>query len=101
MIYSSGQLAFDANGSISGDVASQTRTTLANLAEVLAAHGCGLADVVKATIWLRNESDFAAFNEAYAAVFGEHRPARSTTIAGLAIPSALVEIEAIAELPQN
>jgi 2-iminobutanoate/2-iminopropanoate deaminase len=40
--------------------------------------------------------DFGEFNEAYAAFLGEHRPARSTTRADLMLPSAKIEIEAIA-----
>ena len=65
-------------------------------ATVLATSGLGLNDVVKTTIWLTRREDFAAFNEAYAAKFGDHRPARSTTICDLALGEALIEIEAVA-----
>lgn len=95
-VYSAGQLGFDASGRIQGGIGEQTRTALANLRAVLAAEGLGLDDVVKTTVWLRHAGDFTAFNAAYAAAFGAHRPARSTVISELVLPDALVEIEAIA-----
>jgi 2-iminobutanoate/2-iminopropanoate deaminase len=52
--------------------------------------------VAKTTIWLTDMADFAAFNVAYAEAFGPDIPARSTVTSALAIPGALVEIEAIA-----
>jgi 2-iminobutanoate/2-iminopropanoate deaminase len=67
---------------------------LANLAAVLATEGASLAQVVKTTVYLRHIDDFAAMNEVYAEVFGEHRPARATVgVAGLPM-GALVEIDA-------
>jgi len=96
LVFLSGQLAFDAHGTVSGDIATQTRRCLERLEQVLRDAGLSLTQVVKCTIWLRHESDFSAFNEAYAAYFGAHKPARSTVISGLAVPAALVEIEAVA-----
>lgn len=99
LVFVSGQLAFGPDGSIEGDVAAQTRRCLQNLAATLGQAGLGLSDVVKTTVWLREAADFAAFNAAYAEVFGPHRPARSTVVSALVLPQARVEIEAIARLP--
>jgi len=96
LVFLSGQIAFDQDGAITGDAATQTRRCLQRLENVLHDAGLTLSQVVKCTIWLRHESDFAAFNDAYALYFGAHKPARSTVISGLALPDALVEIEAIA-----
>ncbi|WP_430391692.1 RidA family protein [Dyella sp. 20L07] len=96
LVFLSGQLAFDEEGNIEGDVAQQTTRCLQRLERVLADVGLTPYQIVKCTIWLRHEEDFAAFNGAYAAYFGTHKPARSTVISGLAIPAARVEIEAIA-----
>lgn len=96
LVFLSGQLSIEAGQFVDGDVAVQTRQVLDNISSVLSSLGLGLGDVVKTTVWLRQASDFAAFNETYASAFGEFRPARSTVIAGLAVPQALVEIEAIA-----
>lgn len=96
LVFVSGQLSFDAAGRIVGsDVSAQTTQVLRNLEAVIEKAGLKLRDVVKTTVWLRNQSDFAAFNESYAHYFGELRPSRSTLICGLALPDALVEIEAI------
>lgn len=99
----SGQMAFDAQLRIVGDdVAAQTRTCLDRIQAALADHGLGLAQVVKATVWLRRVEDFAEFNRTYEAVLREHTPqapARSTVRADLMVPEALVEIEVVAHAP--
>ncbi|RZL94838.1 MAG: RidA family protein [Variovorax sp.] len=100
LVFVSGQMAFDADGRIEGDdVDHQTGHCLARIDAILRARGLGLADVVKATVWLTRVDDFAAFNRSYAATFSAlacPAPARSTVRADLMVPGALVEIEAIA-----
>ena len=97
LVFLSGQLAFDADGKISqSDIAGQTQQVLANLVRVLESTNLTLSDVVKTSVWLTQASDFPVFNETYAKVFGDIRPARSTVISGLAHPQAVVEIDAIA-----
>jgi 2-iminobutanoate/2-iminopropanoate deaminase len=52
-------------------------------------------------VFLTNVQDFAAMNAAYAEVFGDSKPARSTVgVAALPLPGAKVEIEAIAYKPR-
>ncbi|CAN5406021.1 RidA family protein [soil metagenome] len=96
----SGQMAFDANLRIMGDgVAAQTQVCLARIADILQTEGLGLADVVKATVWLARVDDFAEFNRQYESIFRaatSTAPARSTVRADLMVPDALVEIEVIA-----
>ena len=99
-IYLSGALAFTPNGTISdGDAATQTRMVLESLEALLKAKGLDRSAIVKTTVWLIDRGDFPAFNHAYAEFFGAHRPARATTICELALPGALVEIEAVAHRP--
>ncbi|AYA37746.1 RidA family protein [Hymenobacter oligotrophus] len=74
----------------------QTRQALANLGTVLSAHGLGLQDIVKTTVFLKNFADFQRMNAVYAEVFGEHRPARTTVEVSRLPLEALVEIECIA-----
>ena len=96
-LYLSGQLAFDAEGRIQDrDAGAQTTQTLQNIQATLETLGLSPSDIVKATVWLRDTADFPAFNDAYAAFFAEHRPARSTIISDLVLPQARVEIEVIA-----
>ncbi|NBT32233.1 MAG: RidA family protein [Rhodobacteraceae bacterium] len=97
LIFCSGALGVDANFKlVEGGVAAQTRQAIANLQAVLAEAGATLADVAKTTVWLTDLSNFAEFNAVYAEAFGDSLPARSTVTSALAIPGALVEIEAIA-----
>ena len=100
LIFCSGALGVDANFQlVEGGIAAQTKAAIANLQAVLAHAGATLSDVAKTTVWLTDMADFAAFNAAYAEAFGSHAPARSTVTSALAIPGALVEIEAIACAP--
>jgi 2-iminobutanoate/2-iminopropanoate deaminase len=97
LIFCSGALGVDANFKlVEGGIAAQTRQAIANLEAVLAQADATLADVAKTTVWLTDLADFAEFNAAYAEALGGHIPARSTVTSALAIPGALVEIEAIA-----
>lgn len=96
LVFLSGQLSIAAGQFVDGDVVAQTNQVLENISAVLGGVGLTRVDVIKTTVWLTQASDFAAFNATYAAFFGEHRPARSTVIAGLALPQALVEIEVVA-----
>lgn len=100
LIFCSGALGVDASFKlVDGGVAPQTRQAIANLVQVLAEAGATLKDVAKTTIWLTDPADFAAFNAEYAKAFGADVPARSTVISALALPGAVVEIEAIAVVP--
>ncbi|OGA18985.1 MAG: hypothetical protein A3H32_20975 [Betaproteobacteria bacterium RIFCSPLOWO2_02_FULL_63_19] len=49
----------------SADIREQTRRTLANLANILAAAGLSMANVVNMRVVLRHTEDFPAFNEAF------------------------------------
>lgn len=94
----SGQLAFDGSGGIDGDISLQTTRCLERLEAVLKEYGLDRNALIKTTVWLTSADSFSAFDAAYAGFFGDHRPARSTTVAALVVPSALVEIEGIAKL---
>ncbi len=98
-IITSGQIPIDpASGTIvDGGIEAQTRQAIKNLSAVLTASGSSLEKVVKTTCFLKNISDFAAFNSIYAEYFTE-RPARSCVEVSSLPKGALVEIEVIAEL---
>ncbi len=97
-IFVSGQVAIDpANQQfIAGDVAAQTDRAMRNLAGILKAAGSNLEKVVRATVFLKNMSDFAAMNEVYGKYFGSAPPARSTVEVARLPKDALVEIDVIA-----
>ena len=97
-IFVSGQVAIDpANQQfIAGDVAAQTDRAIRNLAGILKAAGSSLEKVVRASVFLKNMSDFAAMNEVYGKYFGSAPPARSTVEVARLPKDALVEIDVIA-----
>lgn len=80
MVYVSGQLpVVRATGKlIDGGIREQTVQLFENLRAILEAAGSSLANVVKVTVFIAEWSDFAAFNEAYSALFEAPFPARST-----------------------
>jgi len=92
-LISSGQLGL-VDGHLVDGVAAQTTQAIANVETLLAGHGATLADVVKTLVFLEDMGDFAEMNEAYAAAFGGHRPARSTVGVAALPMAAAVEIEA-------
>ncbi|WP_298925056.1 RidA family protein [uncultured Ramlibacter sp.] len=92
-IFLSGQLAMQADATIvAGDVQVQTKFVLERIAATLQEVGSSMGDVVKATVWLANLDDFAAFNEEYKKHFSAGLPTRSTVEAKL-YKGALVEVE--------
>ncbi|CAM4201604.1 RidA family protein [Bordetella muralis] len=99
LVFVSGQMAFGEGFRLIGDdVATQTHVCLENIERQLKAAGLTARDIVKATVWLTRTEDFAAFDAAYGAFFGDATlPARSTVRADLMVPGALIEIEAIAQ----
>jgi 2-iminobutanoate/2-iminopropanoate deaminase len=97
-IFTSGQIAIDPASQqvIDGDVAAQTDRVLRNLSEILEAAGSGLGKVVRATVFLKNMSDFAAMNAVYGKYFSSAPPARSTVEVARLPKDVLVEIDVIA-----
>ena len=98
-VFVSGQAALGEDGAIiDGGITTQTHLTIQRLIAVLEAAGCSLKDVVKATVWLDDARDFAAFNKVYGEYFGDAPPARSTLVSPLVVDGK-VEIELLAYRP--
>jgi 2-iminobutanoate/2-iminopropanoate deaminase len=97
-IYTAGQIPIDptTGNFVEGGIAAQTRQVLENLKAVLEAGGSALERVVKATVFLKNMSDFAAMNEVYAQYLGSAKPARSTVAVAELPRDALIEIDLVA-----
>jgi enamine deaminase RidA (YjgF/YER057c/UK114 family) len=113
-IYVSGHIAKVANPNAAkgstemyGDTKTQTLSVLQQIQDELAAQQLSMADVVMVHVFLMGDPanggkmDFAAMNAGYTQFFGSkqqpNKAARSTVqVVALAVPGALVEIEAIA-----
>ena len=96
----SGQLGLDpATGALVGDdVQAQTRQSLTNISNILAAGGASMADVVETTVLLADIADFAAMNEVYAEFFEAPYPARAAFQVAALPAGAKVEIKAVARV---
>jgi len=97
-VYTSGQIPLcPQTGEIVGvDAAAQCEQVIRNLKAVLEAGGASLETVFKATCFLTDMADFAAFNAVYEKYFPQ-KPARSCVAVKQLPRNVLVEIEAIAK----
>jgi 2-iminobutanoate/2-iminopropanoate deaminase len=80
-----------------GDIGSETRLELTNMASILEAAGSNLASVVKVSIHLASLDDFDGMNEAYSEFFPSNCPVRTTTQAVLR-SGRKIEIDCIARM---
>jgi 2-iminobutanoate/2-iminopropanoate deaminase len=102
-LYVSGQIPLDPRtGQIeSPDIADQTRQTIENLKAIVEFTGGALVSVVKTTVYMRSLLDFEVMNEVYAEFFPFRPPARATVEVSNLPKDALIEIDAIAILPER
>lgn len=99
MVFTSGQIAINpaTNAVEATDIQGQTEQVMKNLGEVLKEAGSSFEKAVKTTCFLKNMSDFAAFNEVYGKYFTS-KPARSCVAVKELPKDVLVEVEVIAEV---
>ena len=102
LIFTSGQIGLDPQtGNLVEGIDAQSLRVMENLKEVLASAGCTFADVVKFTVFIADLKDFALVNKIMADQVPEPFPARSCVQIAALPKGALVEIEAIAQIPQK
>lgn len=90
-------LPVDAAGRlVEGAIGEQTTQALRNLDALLKAHGASLARAASVHVHLKRGGDFAAMNAAYAPMFAEAPPVRTTIVAEPRMPGALVQVSAVA-----
>lgn len=86
-----------ADGSVTLDIAEQTRAVIENIRDILASVGADLSNVVQITTYLVDMADFAAYNAVYAEFFDHTGPTRTTVaVRELPHPHLLIEIQAVA-----
>ena len=96
-VFTSGQIPVNpATGEVPAGITEQAEQSCKNVGALLEAAGSGFDKVVKATCFLADMADFAAFNEVYAKYFVS-KPARSCVAAKELPKGVLCEIEVIAE----
>lgn len=99
-VYVSGQLAVDpvTGEKGAGTIEEQTRLTLRNIEQILLSSGSDLNHVIKTTAYVSDIELWGGVNQAYAEVFGDHKPARVVVPSRDLHYGCLVEIEAVAAL---
>ncbi len=90
LIYVSGAL------SAKGDIKEQTQGVLNSLGQTLTKAGSSLQNVVAATVYLKNAADAAAMTDVWRATWPKDAPTRTTIVAEMVAPTALIEIAVIA-----
>ena len=99
LVFTSGQIAINpATGAVEATtIEEQTHQVCKNLRAVLEEAGSSLEKAVKTVCFLKNMSDFAAFNGIYGEYFIS-KPARSCVAVKELPKDVLVEVEVIAEV---
>ena len=83
------------DGSCDPDVERQAERCLEIIAGALASAGSGIEDVIRTRIYLRSVDDWEVVAKVHGRVFGNARPANTTTVvAALVDPRWKLEIEA-------
>jgi 2-iminobutanoate/2-iminopropanoate deaminase len=97
-IHVAGMVGFDADGKVTGDIATQTERTFDVIERILAKSGAGLDDVVKMSVFLTDLGEYGTFSEVRAKRFGDTLPVSAAVeVSGLLLGAA-IEIEAVAFL---
>lgn len=98
VVHVSGQLPIDpaTRAMVGGPIEAQVERTLRNVAAILEAAGSSVDRVIKANVYVSDVELWGRVNEAFAAFFGEHRPARVVVPTRELKKGAEVEIDVIA-----
>jgi 2-iminobutanoate/2-iminopropanoate deaminase len=96
-LFVSGQLGIDPiTSNMAEGFENQANLVFSNLKAILEAADMGMADIVKATVFLKDMNDFAQLNEIYARNFSAPYPAREAVQVARLPKDGLVEISVIA-----
>lgn len=77
----------------------QVQLVLSTIEKIIGEHGLSRTDIIKTTAYISNGDNWGTVNQEYAKFFGEHKPARSIIPVSELHFGALIEVEAIAQLP--
>ena len=103
LIFLAGQIGTDASASgavVSGGIVAETKQTLENIKQTLAAVGSSMDHVVKCTVFMADMKEWDAMNAIYATYFAaDKRPARTTVGVTALARDGIVEIDLIAVRP--
>lgn len=104
LLFVSGQVAFDADGTLvgEGDMSHQTEQVFENLKAVLEANGASFRNVVKISTFMTDIGQLPAMRDVRARYLPDPPPASTTVeVSGLFRPEAMIEVEAVAAIPKE
>ena len=77
LVYVSGQLPIDATGKVhTGSIEEQIALCMKNIENILKESGSSLQQILKVNVFIADIGNWTKFNETFAAIMGDHRPAR-------------------------
>ena len=79
----------------------QARSVIADIDAVLEASGSSRDLVLRVECFLADPADFAAWNRIWLETFPAPRPARTTVVAGFAVPGILIELQVTAGIGRS
>jgi enamine deaminase RidA (YjgF/YER057c/UK114 family) len=99
-VHLAGNVGFDEHGVIvAGGIEPQVRQTFANLELTLARAGGTLDHIVKLLAFMVDVGDYPGYAKVRHELFAERLPASSTVVVSGFVVDALIEIEAVAFIP--
>lgn len=101
VLYISGQLPKQPDGSIPEGIAAQTRAVLDKLNLLLAFSGSDRNHVLQVRIYIPDVELWGEVNQVYGEFFGAHRPARCVVPTRELHYGCLIELEAVACVREN
>ena len=103
MLYVSGQLPMDHDTGVmqTGSMTEQTLQALENVDRVLRAAGTSRDRVFLCRVYVPDVALWDEVNRVYGEFFGEHKPARVIVPTSELHHGVLIEIEAVAEMPEQ
>ncbi|KAF2023311.1 hypothetical protein EK21DRAFT_81210 [Setomelanomma holmii] len=101
IVYTSGTIPTFNGSIVTGGIEAQTAQVIKNIGAILEEAGTSWDYVMKTTVFLANMSDYTAMNSVYSAMLPSPKPARTAIEVGKLPGAFLIEIEAIAAIPDS
>ncbi|HET8755312.1 MAG TPA: RidA family protein [Solirubrobacteraceae bacterium] len=104
LVFVAGQVALDADGNVvgAGDIVAQTRQVMENIGAALEAAGATFADVVKIVNYITDVNEFSKMAAVRREFLREPYPTSTLVeVQALMFPELMIEIEAMAVVPQE
>ena len=100
-VYVSGQLALNELGEPqTGSIEIETRQCMKNIETILLASGSNLQHILKVNVFIADISNWQMFNQVFAEIMGDHRPARIVVPCNQLNYGCGIEIDCIAAVVQ-